>query len=149
MIKCETCGLWHGNSHQAHTQTPVLGPLSDRSLPDFWSWIYFHGKAEEYNMEYQDRLLKEGLIENWEAPDLVRASVPVEAVADDRFKRVKHVGGLEMVAVLWSADVEYRQDYETGVLGFHARRRGLICCYDDEEALDYAHEAALKRRDHL
>ena len=151
MIKCDTCGLWHSNNHQAHIvkEPPTVGPLSDKTLPEFWSWIYFHGKAEDHCMKYQEELIHAGALPDWEAPDLVRASIPIEQIEDGRFIRVNFVDGLEMMAVIWSSDPEYKQDYKTGVFNFQARRRGLICLYDDEEATEYAWKCATEKRDHL
>ena len=150
MIYCKECGLWHGNSKAYHERpTPTVGPLSNRDLPEFWSWIYFHGKAEDHCQKYQDDLIQAGELDDWQAPDLVKASIPIEHLEDSRWHRVNFVDGLEMLLVVWSAEVEYKQDHETGYFKFHARRRGLICLYDDEEAQDYAFQCFAERRPHL
>lgn len=126
-----------------------VGPLSDRSLPHVWSWIYFHGKAEDHCNAYQFRKVDEGELERWEAPDLVRSDTPIEEVADGKFHRVIFVDGTEMIATIWSGDVEYRQDYKTGEFGFTARRRGLICMLDDENSQEYAFDSYDKRKERL
>jgi len=152
MIKCDTCGLWHGNSQKAHLRpTPIVAPMSspDPDHSEFWSWVYFHGKAEDHVLAYQDHLLLKGDIEQWQAPDLVRSNIPIEQVEDGKFKRVTFIDGTEMLLVLWSQEAEYKQDYETGVFMFKGRRRGLICLWDDEEAQDYAFKCYDERRNHL
>ena len=152
MIKCEKCGLWHGNSKKAHLRPPPkVAPMCVRSddYPEFWSWIYFHGKAEDHILAYQDHLLLKGDIDEWQAPDLVRANIPIEQVEDGKFKRVEFLDGTEMLLTLWSQEAEYKQDYETGVFQFKARRRGLITLYDDEEAQEYAFKCYDERRNHL
>lgn len=130
-----------------------VGPLSDRSLPHVWSWIYFHGKAEDLCQEYQHRLIESGELSDWEAPDLVRAEVPIEEVADGNFRRLEFVDGTTMCGVIWSGQAEYRREYfadgTEGPLQFFARRRGLICLLDDVESMDYAYECYSKRRDFL
>jgi hypothetical protein len=121
-----------------------VGPFSQRDLPHVWSWIYFHGKAEDMNNGYQDEL---GL--EWEAPDLVRSDTPIEEVADGRLIRLQHVNGTDLFGSIWSGDCEYRRDFETGECAFHARRRGLICLIDDDESLDYAIDSYDKKKRHL
>ena len=125
--------------------TIKVGPFSQRELPHVWSWIYFHGKAEDTNAAYQDKLIKDNP-DNWEAPDLVRSDTPIEEVADGRLLHVQHVDGSDMFASLWSGDCEYRRNHETGELAFEARRRGLICNIDDEDSLDYAMECYDKKK---
>ena len=154
MIKCEKCGLWHGNSKNAHLRpAPKVAGLFVRSddYPEIWPWIYFHGQAEDHVMAYQDHLILKGEIEkdNWEAPDLVRSNTPIEQVEDGKFNRVDFVDGTEMLLTLWSTNPEYKQDYQTGVFNFKAHRRGLITLYSDKEAREYAFECFDKRQGHL
>lgn len=124
-----------------------VGPLSQRDLPHFWSWIYFHGKAEDMNNGYQEKLIEQDP-ENfsWEAPDLVRSDTPIEEVADARLHRIQHVDGTDLFATLWSGDAEYRYDQETKTYGFNARRRGLICLIEDDKSIDYAMECYDKKK---
>lgn len=130
-------------------RTITVGSLSDRHLPHVWSWIYFHGDAEDHCNAHQHKRIEAGELEHWEAPDLVRSDTPIEEVADGKFLRVVFVDGTEMIASIWSGDVEYRHDHKTDTYAFHARRRGLICAYDDEKSTDYAFECYDKRRERL
>lgn len=115
-----------------------VGPY--REHPYQWSWIYFHGCEADVEKRQADLGLE------WEAPDLVSASRPIEEL-NDGVHRV-WMGDQEYLLYLWSVDPRV----ERGVVS--VRRRGLITGGDDDDPervrLDEdAYEKYQKRSDML
>ena len=107
----------------------------------FWSWVYFHGKAEDWMAKTSTK----------EAPDLVKCAVRIDNVADgewdallyrpkdgDSTEPCSYGGAVEGKLFLWSLRGK-QSGHAAGVdRPWYQRRAGLVCLRDDLESCEYA-----------
>lgn len=126
-----------------------VGPLTHFGGHNTWSFVYYHGQAEEMNDQYQLERIANKDDERWEAPDLVGSDTPLDHISDGWLIRLLHVNGQELWGFLWSAEASYGWDEDNQQGLWLARRRGLIVHPDDEKSYDYARKCYDERRNHL
>jgi len=138
----------------------LFGAQNDPAFEHGWSFVYFHGEADEViNKKWNTSL------DQWCAPDLVSASVPRDEVEDGIHEG--SVYGVPVTLFLWTTGTAERI-VEKGTPGAYVKRwvesdplssfwvlrvpsrHGLICLTTgDDSALVYAQKQYEEKAQHL